>query len=254
MKDVRDGGNVDESRFLSYNQRRCLGRWLRALAALCLALTMAGGFTIVAGGIASGASAHALAPNQSCYVLSAKAADQWFCLTADAGVSQVQLTWDPSTPVNSVTVYQGDAEGNGQPAKICNVTDSSAVVPELTTGTTYYFWLVVGGTIMSNIVSATPSDQLTVPGTPAGLAATAGDHKATLRWKAPTSGGAPISGYDVSYATSADFTGASVVHGGKRTGLVVPKLVNGTTYYFKVSAVNLRGNGQAACEVSAVPV
>src|SRR5215472_1013000 len=107
MKDVRDGGNVDESRFPRYTQRRRLGRWLRALAAACLVLTMAGGFMMVPGGIASGASAHVLAPNQPCSVLPAAAA--WpnkFCLKADGGVRQVQLTWNPPAPVTNVTVSQ----------------------------------------------------------------------------------------------------------------------------------------------------
>ena len=42
MKDVRDGGTLDESRVPVNTQRRRLGRWLRALAGTCLAVTMAG--------------------------------------------------------------------------------------------------------------------------------------------------------------------------------------------------------------------
>ena len=61
----------------------------------------------MAGGIASGASAHVLAPNEPCSVLSAKAAGQKFYLKADAGPSQVQLSWNPSAP--GVTVYEGNA-------------------------------------------------------------------------------------------------------------------------------------------------
>src|SRR2546421_687417 len=105
MKDVRDSGNVDESKFPGYTQRRRLGRWLRTLAGICLAVTMVGGSMMVAGGITSGASAHVLAPNESCSVLSAKAASPRFCLKADPGNSQVQLTWSPSTPVGSVIVF-----------------------------------------------------------------------------------------------------------------------------------------------------
>jgi len=139
MKDVRNGGNVDESRFPSPIKRRRLGRWLRTLAAACLVLTMAGGYTIAASGITPGASAHVLAPNKPCSVVSAESVGQWFCLKADPGLHQVQLTWNPSAPVKSVTVYQGDAQGNGQPAKVINLTDKSAVVPRLADGIPYYF-------------------------------------------------------------------------------------------------------------------
>ena len=172
MKDVRDGGNVDESRFPVYTQRRRLGRWLRALAGTCLALIMVGGSAMVSSGIASAASAHVLAPNESCSVLSAAAAGQWFCLKADVGISdggsQVQLTWNPSATADPVTVYEGDAQGNGQRAVVNNLTDNSAVVAGLKTDTTYHFWLDVGELRMSDIVSATPTEQVTVPGAPVG--------------------------------------------------------------------------------------
>src|SRR5262249_8663963 len=129
MKDVRDGGNVDESRFPGHAQRRRPRRWLRALAAICLAFTMAGGSTLVAGGIASGTSAHVLAPNEPRSVLSATTPEQeYYCLEADTSLSQVWLTWSPSASANRVTVYQRDPLGNVQPAEVSDVTDNSAQV------------------------------------------------------------------------------------------------------------------------------
>ena len=124
MKDVRDGGNVDESRFPSYTQWRRPRRWLRALAGTYLAVTMVGGSTMVAGGIAPAASAHVLAPNEACYMLSA-AAGQKYCLKADAGDSQVQLTWSPSAPVGTVIVYYTPPQGIGRPAAVTKVTDEN---------------------------------------------------------------------------------------------------------------------------------
>ena len=79
----------------------------------------------------------------------------------------------------------------------------------LKNGTMYYFWLCVGKIVMSERVPATPTDQVTVPGAPGGLAADASDGKVTLSWAAPGSdGGSQVSGYNVYYATSADFRGA----------------------------------------------
>jgi fibronectin type 3 domain-containing protein len=267
MKDVRDGGNVDESRFPGCTQRRRPSRWLRALAAACLALTMAGGSAMMASGTASAASASVLAPNNPCSVLSAERAGQRFCLKADAGLHQVQLTWNPSAPVKSVTVYQGDAQGNGQPAKVINVTDKSAVVPRLADGVPYYFWLVAGGSMMSDIVSATPVELLTVPGTPVGLAASARDAQVSLSWDAPVpSGDLKVSGYNVYQGTSPGGESDSPVNSSllTSTNYVVTGLTNGSTYYFTVKAVtvdvisvkrvaNAASAGQASCEVSATP-
>ena len=228
---------------------------------------MAGGFTIAASGIASGASAHVLAPNKPCSVLSARSVGQWFCLKADAGLHQVQLTWNPSAPVKSVTVYQGDAQGKGQPAKVINVTDKSAVVPRLADGIPYYFWLVAGGSRMSDIVSATPVELVTVPGAPVGLAATAGDAQVSLSWDAPVPNGGPkASGYNVYKGTSPGGESDSPVNSSLLTSTTytVTGLTNGSTYYFTVKAVNFdvisvkrvangASVGQASCEVSATP-
>ena len=205
----------------------------------------------MAGGIASGASAHVLAPNEPCSVLSAKAAGQKFCLKADAGPSQVQLSWNPSAP--GVTVYEGNARGNGHPAEVSNVTDKSALVTHLKNGTMYYFWLCVGKIVMSERVPATPTDQVTVPGAPGGLAADASDGKVTLSWAAPGSdGGSQVSGYNVYYATSADFRGAGEFSGLTGTAFALGGLVNGTTYYFRVTAVNrpARVSRRARCRPS----
>ena len=168
---------------------------------------------MVAGGIAAApALIFAPAPSVPCSVPSARAAAHEFCLTPDAGNSQVSLTWTPSASGINVTIYDGTTPGIGKPAQVSTVTGTSALVTGLTNGTTYYFWLVVGGKIVvSNTVLAVPA---TVPGSPAGLIATAGNAQVTLSWAAPASdGGSPVSGYNVYMATSADFKGAAEVPG-----------------------------------------
>ena len=94
---------------------------------------------------------------------------------------------------------------------------------------------------------AVPAVPVTVPGAPGGLAATADDGKVTLSWAAPGSdGGSQVSGYNVYVATSADFKGAARVPAGTGTAVTVTGLVNGTTYYFRVTAVNRVGEGPAS--------
>ena len=183
---------------------------------------------------------------------SARSAAPRICLAAEAGDKQVSLTWTPSASAKILTVYDGTTPGNGKPAEVSAVTDTSALVTGLINGTTYYFWLVVRQTQMSTIASATPA---AVPGAPAGLSASPGNARVTLSWAAPASdGGSPVSSYNVYVATSADFKGAAEVAGVTGTGVVLVGLVNGTPYYFRVTAVNGVGEGPASSEVPATPV
>lgn len=215
---------------------------------------MAGGPATVAGGIVVGTPApiFAAAPSAPCSVVSARAAADKFCLTSDAGNSQVSLTWTPSASKTNLTIYDGITPGIGKPAEVSTVTDTSALVTGLANGTTYYFWLVVGKVAVSNTVSATP---MTVPGAPAGLTATAGNAQVTLSWTSPASdGGTPVTGYNLYAGTTADFTGGAPVAKVTGTVVTVTGLVNGTPYYFRVTAVNRVGEGPASAEAKAVPV
>ena len=79
--------------------------------------------------------------------------------------------------------------------------------------------------------------------------------RVTLSWAAPASGGAPVTGYNVYKGTKSGgetgpVNGSSLV---TATGYKVTGLVNGTTYYFRVTAVNRVGQGPASAEVKAVP-
>ena len=179
-----------------------------------------------------------------------------FCLSAVAGDSQVNLTWIPSAPGNNFTIYEGTAPGIGKPVTPGTVTDSGALVTGLINGTTYYFWLTVGRatTAVSNTTSATP---VTVPGAPTGLTATPGNAQVTLSWAAPAStGGLPVSGYIIYKGTSPGGETGTPVNGSAvtGTGYTAAGLTNGTTYYFKVVAINAAGPGPPSGEASATPV
>ena len=85
---------------------------------------------------------------------------------------------------------------------------------------------------------------LTVPGAPAMGTATAGNASATVGWTPPaTDGGSLITGYTVRVLNPA---GAQVgllrPAGAGATSLVVTGLTNGTTYRFRVRAINAAGS------------
>jgi hypothetical protein len=84
--------------------------------------------------------------------------------------------------------------------------------------------------------SATPAAGSVPPGRPARLAARAGDSLVSLSWAAP-SGGSPVTGYRVYDRTSGSRAWAFAASA-TGTSATVPRLVNGTTYEFVVTAVN----------------
>jgi hypothetical protein len=95
----------------------------------------------------------------------------------------------------------------------------------------------------------------TTPGAPTGLNAVAGDGQVSLAWTAPGSdGGAQISGYRVFRGTSPNPTTALTPDLGVVTTFIDPSAVNGTTYYYKVSALNANGEGAKSNEANATPI
>jgi len=112
----------------------------------------------------------------------------------------------------------------------------------------------VGSSPTSNVVTFTP---VGVPGSPTGLAATTpAAPDVSLSWSAPTeTGGGAITDYAIEYSdnggsswtTFADGTAASL-------GATVTGLTKGTSYTFRVSAINAAGTGTASSTVQiAIP-
>ena len=84
------------------------------------------------------------------------------------------------------------------------------------------------------------------------LSATAGDRLARLNWTVPPNGSSPITGYRIYRGTSSSpKTLRATV--GTVTTFDDTQVINGTTYYYQVSAVNSVGEGPLSNEVSAMP-
>jgi fibronectin type 3 domain-containing protein len=183
-------------------------------------------------------------------------------LAATAGDGSVDLSWSPpladgGSAVTNYEIYRGTASGTESwVAEVGNVgayTDGG-----LTNGTTYYYTVTaknaVGEGPASNEASATPQPPpATAPGAPTLTAATAGNGQVSLSWAAPTSdGGSPITNYTIYRGTS---SGAEsfLVTVANVTGYIDANVVNGTTYWYTVAAVNGVGTGPASNERSATP-
>jgi fibronectin type 3 domain-containing protein len=186
-------------------------------------------------------------------------------LVASGGNGSVALSWavpatDGGSPITGYDVYRGTSPGGESATPLASnvvtngFTDTSAV-----NGTTYYYTVAavnaVGLSPHSSEASATPSQPAAAPSAPQGLAATGGNGTVKLSWSAPASnGGAAVTGYDVYRGTSAGGESATpVATNVTGTSFTDTGLVNGTTYYYTVAAVNAAGTSPQSGEASATP-
>jgi Fibronectin type III domain len=183
-------------------------------------------------------------------------------VTVTPGDSQVTLSWfapglDGGAQISHYVVREGTRPGGESDAPVCGspVSGTSTTVTSLANGTTYYFTVTAANSVgpgpASAEVLATPR---AAPGAVGGLTTIAGNGQVIVSWNAPvSSGGLPVTGYHLYAGTSDDFTGKAPLIPLTGTAATVTGLVNGTTYYFKVTAVNGAGDGPGS-ETEAVPV
>ena len=215
--------------------------------------TMAGGAAMAAGAIVTGTPAlgTAVIGALPCTQFAQPSALAGPNLTAAGENSQVALTWTLLPSATGYIVCEAAGPDYTKSVEIQTSQAANATVPDLTNGTTYYFWVVAAGkpAAVSNMASAIPR---TVPGSPTGLTVTPGRSQATLSWTAPASdGGAAVTSYRVYDGTTATFQDVTAAATATGTSATVPNLANGTTYYFRVTAVNAAGEGLPSGEMPA---
>ncbi|TVY05563.1 pectinesterase family protein [Paenibacillus cremeus] len=172
-------------------------------------------------------------------------------LTAAAGDSQTRLNWNAVSGASTYNLKMATTAGGPYSVVASNVADTSYTLTGLTNGTTYYFVLseVTGGVEsgVSSEVSVVPA--LPAPSAPTGLAATAGNAQVVLNWTAVSG----ATGYKVkrSSTSGGPYTLLASVFG---TGYVDTTAVNGTTYYYVVTALNVSAESASSQQASATPV
>jgi fibronectin type 3 domain-containing protein len=175
----------------------------------------------------------------------------------------VELRWstpanDGGAPVQGYRVLRG-----GDPSSLMPLghdlgpLELGILDADLTNGATYYYAVLAinahgDGDLTDPPLGATPS---TIPSEPRDLRAVRGDGEVTLTWQPPAlDGGRPVSGYRLYYGKSPDslpYTCSTAAV----TSFTIDHLRNGDTYYFKVAAVNVAGEGPLTGQsVMAVPL
>ena len=184
-------------------------------------------------------------------------------LSASTTGTTVSLSWAPpaSNGGGAITSYIVQYSLNASTWSAASATfptATSATISGLTNGTTYY-WRVAarnsaGTGNYSTYVSTTISAN--VPGQPTGLTATAGAGQVSLAWTAPANnGGATITDYSIQYSSNSGVTWLDWAEAvTTATNATITSLTPGTTYLFRVAAINSTGTGAYSASASATPI
>lgn len=175
-------------------------------------------------------------------------------VTATAGNGQVTISWSAVSGATSYNIYWSTTSGvtKSSGTKISGAT-SPYTHASLTNSTKYYYIVTVvnssGESVESAQVSATPT--ATAVTAPTGVTASAGNGQVTLTWNAVT-GATSYTAYR-GIASGALGTKTAIKTGITTIGYTDTAAVNGTTYYYQLTAVNANGESSGSSEVSAAP-
>jgi fibronectin type 3 domain-containing protein len=172
-----------------------------------------------------------------------------------AGDGRVTLTWAPEADAASYNVYWSTTPGV-TPAHGTKVPGVSAPYTQsgLVNGIHYYYVVTAVNALGESGPSAqavgSPAAPTAIPAAPTGVVATAGDTQVTISWDPVVN----ATSYNVYWSTSSGVTPASsAALPTNSASYVQAALIDGTTYYYVVTAVNALGEGAPSAEVSAMP-
>jgi ABC-type transport system substrate-binding protein/fibronectin type 3 domain-containing protein len=179
-------------------------------------------------------------------------------LQVSPGNGQATLTWsapasDGGSLITNYKVYRGTSSG-GESYLAMIGNQLTFTDTDLTNGQTYYYKIsainALGEGPKSDEVSATPNQPITTPSSVQNLLASAGNGNVTLTWSVPAdNGGSPITGYKIYRGTTSG--AVAYLTTVTTTSYSDTDVMKGQTYYYKICAVNVVGEGSLSSEVSA---
>ena len=175
-------------------------------------------------------------------------------LTATAGNTQVQLSWNSISGATSYTVKRASSSGGPYSDFVqSGITSTTFTNTGLNNGATYYYVVTAsnaaGESGNSNQATAMPQAPPPPP-VPSGFGATAGNGQVSLTWN--TSSGA--TSYTVKRSLTAGGPYTDFVQSGiTATNYTNTPVTNDVTYYYVVSASNANGESANSTEKSATP-
>jgi large repetitive protein len=179
--------------------------------------------------------------------------------TATAGATSATVTWTaPASNGSPITGYTVTPFLNGvaQTPVAYDASTTTRTLTGLTAGSSYTFTVAAVNAIGTGPAStqSTAVVPFTLPGAPTIGTAAAGDSAATVTWTAPASNGfSAITGYVVT-PYIAGVAQTPQTFSSTATTQTVTGLTPGTSYTFRVAAVNAAGTGPASAASGAVTV
>ncbi|HEV2692547.1 MAG TPA: hypothetical protein VG347_06585 [Verrucomicrobiae bacterium] len=167
---------------------------------------------------------------------------------ATAGNNSVSLSWTGSSGAVGYRVKRSTTSGSGYVTVGTTADPTVAFTDPISGGVTYYYVVTAtnasGESLVSSEVSAAPV--LAAPAAPATLAATPGNNTVSLTWVAASF----ATSYNVKRSTTSGSGYVTLSTSGAVTGTSYPDAtaVNGTIYYYVVSAVNGAGESGNTAE------
>jgi titin len=175
---------------------------------------------------------------------------------AVASASKVTLTWtapafNGGSPITGYNIYRSVVPG--QETILQTVTATTYQDLNLVNGVTYYYRISAANAIdqgqLSNEVPCTPAAVL---GPPASIRAVPSNSNISLSWAAPeNTGGSPVTSYKIYRGTSSAML--VLLRIVSETDYQDTGLTNGQAYFYKISSVNMVGEGSQSAAVSATP-
>ena len=178
-------------------------------------------------------------------------------LIASSANNQVTLSWAKVEGATSYRIYWSvDAGFTPQMGTMIPNVSSPYDHTGLTNGATYYYVVTAvnqyGESAPSSEAYATPSIAAP-PLPPATVATSASNHKVNIGWSASQSA-EEVTSYNIYWSQTPGVTEATGIRIADVTNPYVhANLINDTTYYYIVTAVNKYGEGNPSQEVSATP-
>jgi fibronectin type 3 domain-containing protein len=179
-------------------------------------------------------------------------------LTATPGTGNISLNWqapadDGGSQITGYSVYRSTVSG-GEMLLVPLENVTGYIDSNLLAGYKFYYQVSARNARGEGPRCAEVGSQpLSKPGAPGNLRALAGLGNVSLAWDAPASdGGSPILSYII-YRGSSPGGETFLVISDSSTAFVDRTVINGTHYFYTVSATNAQGEGPQSAEANATP-